>query len=708
MEFFYILILIILYFINSQQYTPVYDIIGNISLFNIPITEDKYYETVIDSLIELMENYAFIKILKSPPKVNGSDYFNKVDIIQDLKNLKSTINETTPNFYEFYQDISKIIASSQDFHIIFTYIGQKAPFDMLGKLIISSPIEIFIKKDKKVLANLNSVIYKLNNETQVKNSDIISNYYKNKTYLTKINGKNVYQYLREFCADYCRYKSKNSKFIFNKVNFGGFYLWQCPLTFDELKEFSITYENGLTLSSNYIGFIKNSQNDNLKNTELSFNNFYNIKNKFFEEPIITSQEKENKVTWDINIDNHIKCKVDHKNEINVIFQNSFNPNPSDPLGIINNFSYCHGNFSNNDYPLIVIESLNGGGFAQLSKLMQQMVQDLMYPKNYYSVIHNKNTKQFLYDNKDSFIFVNDYETNNLTIDEFYNDIVSEKYGNITIERSKQKIAVDLNFESLIKNNIFKRNSTKKPTDIIIFTDGLSFSSTSVFIKNVYYFGGAILVGYSGDPEAELFDASQNPTFVLTNLTGIKGFIELIKRGFYFPRIPSGAMYRTKYDINNENIPEEFTVNLIDERINIYNDYSDDLYEDFISEAKIIFEKYKKSCNPNNKYLNFLNEDCSFAEGHLHGGYKCGDDGTWNKTCVPFYCDEEYYFEPNEKKCIPLKEIKRDSSDNSISFAFLFIVLGVIIVVLIIIIVYYKRKNKNELDLQEIKEELMQN
>lgn len=81
MEFFYILILIILYFINSQQYTPVYDIIGNISLFNIPITEDKYYETVIDSLIELMENYAFIKILKSPPKVNGSDYFNKVDII---------------------------------------------------------------------------------------------------------------------------------------------------------------------------------------------------------------------------------------------------------------------------------------------------------------------------------------------------------------------------------------------------------------------------------------------------------------------------------------------------------------------------------------------------------------------------------------------------------------------------------------------------
>ena len=257
-----------------------------------------------------------------------------------------------------------------------------------------------------------------------------------------------------------------------------------------------------------------------------------------------------KVNWEINIDNVIKCKVDEKNQVNVIYQSSFKPNPSNPIGIINNISYCHGNFSENDYPLIVIESLNGGGFAQLAKLMQQCVQDLMKPKNYFSVIHNENTKDFLIKNKESFIFVDDKEQRNLTINEFYYDKVKENYNDIEIERSKQKLLVDLNFESLIKENIFKRNKIKKPTDVIVFTDGQSFSSTSVFIKNLYYFGGAIIVGYGGDPEKDIFDASQNPTFVLTNLMGIKGYPDLVQKGFIFAQLPIGPMYKTRYDEND--------------------------------------------------------------------------------------------------------------------------------------------------------------
>ena len=42
-----------------------------------------------------------------------------------------------------------------------------------------------------------------------------------------------------------------------------------------------------------------------------------------------------------------------------------------------------------------------------------------------------------------------------TINELFENKVAEKFDNITIERSKQRIIVDLNFESLIKKNIFK-------------------------------------------------------------------------------------------------------------------------------------------------------------------------------------------------------------------------------------------------------------
>ena len=705
MYFNFILTTLFLY-IKTQNYQPIYDIIGNISSFNIPVSEEGYCETIIDSLIEIMNNYAYINLLKSPPKVNGSDYFTKVDIIQELKDLKSKIEGTSPNFYDFYQELSKIISSSQDYHIIFTYIGRTAPYDLLSKFIIASPVEFDFQKNKKVLVNLNSAIKSLSKEAIINNSDVISNYYKEKKYVEKINGKNVYEFISDFCSNYCQFKSKHAKFTFNKVNIRGFNLWQCPLSLNEFEYFNITYSNGKTVSSNYIGFIPKTNINEHQNFFLE--NFYNL-NKFNNENF----KNENNLIWDINIDNHIKCKVDHENEVNVIFQNSFKLNPSDPLGIINNISYCHGNFTENNYPVIVIESLNGGGYFQISKLMQQMVQDLMQPKNYFSVIHNSNTKNFLYDNKDSFIFVNDDETKNLTIEEFYDDVVYENYGDVTIERSRQRLLVDLNFESMVKENIFKRNKTKKPTDIIIFTDGLSFSATSVFIKKLYYFGGAILVGYSGNPELDSFDASQNPSFVLTNLTGIKGFNELVKRGFYFPQIPIGSLFRNVYDKNSENVPEEFTVNFIDERIDVYNNYNDQLYENFVAEAKKIFKKYESHCNPNNTYLNFLNENCSFDDIHLHGGYKCGKDGKWNETCVPFYCDENYYFEPVSQKCVLLKENKKDDNDDNSVYIIIFCILGALIIIIIIVLVVLYRSGKikfckkKEIDFNNVKNKLVE-
>ena len=72
---------------------------------------------------------------------------------------------------------------------------------------------------------------------------------------------------------------------------------------------------------------------------------FDYKNK---DDCLKSINIDNVVDWDINIDNVIKCKVDEKNHVNVIYQSSFRPNPSNPIGIINNISYCHGNFSEND------------------------------------------------------------------------------------------------------------------------------------------------------------------------------------------------------------------------------------------------------------------------------------------------------------------------------------------------------------------------
>ena len=655
--------------ITKQGYIPIYDIIGNLSTLNVPVEEDNYYESIIDTLIEIMKNYAYIDIIKSPLNKSGSYYSLEVDIIQELKNLREKVKNTPPKFYKFYQDVLKIIDKAKDYHILFGYLDKKGKYSLLNNLIICQPIEFDFQRDKSVLVKPNNLINILgNNKVQVENYEKINENYNNKIYVKEINGDNVYNFIRKFCYEYIQFKSPSAKFIYNRENIKSIALWQCPLNPEEFKNFNITYSNGETISSNYIGFLNTNnktENDNIinsfRNSEIDhILNYNNFESKI---------DENNLVTWDINIDNHIKCKVDHDKKVNVIYQNSFKPDNSDPLGIIKNISYCHGNFSSNDYPLIVIESLNGGGYAQLSKLMQQLVQDLMKPKNYFSIIHNENTYKFLRDNKDSFLFVDDEEKRNLTIYEFYKDKINDNMGNRTIERSKQKLLLDLNFESNIVENIFKRNITRKPTDVIVFTDGLSFSSTSVFIKNLYYFGGAILVGYGGDPEVDTFDASQSPTFVLTNLTGIKGYFDLIKKGFYFLQLPTGPMYRTKYDEKNEDIPEEFVINYIDERVNIYNVYSDNLYDDFIEEAKKIFDKYKDECNKNNKYLKLIKNECKFEDPNLHGGYICDEEGHWAENCIPFYCDEDYYFDYNSKKCVLLnKEIEEIPLDTIQSFS----------------------------------------
>ena len=163
--------------LTLQIFIPIYDVKDNISSLNITLEEDKYYETVIRSTIKIMKNYAYINILKSPPKVNGSDYFKKVDIIQDLENLKEKVNNET-KFYQFYQEISKIIYSAKDYHIYFRYIGQTEPFNLLTNLYICSPIEFEFQRNKSVLGKINNYISILGNgNIQVENQENISNNY---------------------------------------------------------------------------------------------------------------------------------------------------------------------------------------------------------------------------------------------------------------------------------------------------------------------------------------------------------------------------------------------------------------------------------------------------------------------------------------------------------------------------------------------------
>ena len=56
----------------------------------------------------------------------------------------------------------------------------------------------------------------------------------------------------------------------------------------------------------------------------------------------------------------------------------------------------------------------------------------------------------------------------------------------------------------INNHKKKLKNKRKPTDILIYTDGYSFSAASTFIKYIQYYGGGIVVGFFGNLNVIIF------------------------------------------------------------------------------------------------------------------------------------------------------------------------------------------------------------
>jgi hypothetical protein len=210
----------------------------------------------------------------------------------------------------------------------------------------------------------------------------------------------------------------------------------------------------------------------------------------------------------------------------------------------------------------------------------------------------------------------------------------------------------------IRKKYYEKNHFKKPTEIIIFTDFSSYSSTSFFLKGLQETGGAIIVGYGGNPKLvnESLDSSvsSSGTFSYNETQGYKNITEA---GFVLERLTTFEIFNYSYQ-NPNPTPKEYLVYPVDERVNIYQKYDDSIYDIFINEAKRIFTKYneEQQCNPDNLLLTYEpnNSECyNFNnDSHAHGGYQCNKTSkTWSNICKPFYCDIGYYFDTFQNKCI---------------------------------------------------------
>ena len=297
-----------------------------------------------------------------------------------------------------------------------------------------------------------------------------------------------------------------------------------------------------------------------------------IKRKYYK---LNNKEEKSNIEWEYYTINKegLKCRVDKNNKVNIFVQTTFNFIDEEYKNALEVIDNCTEAFYNNSFPIIGIESNNGGGIIEVSLYLQQFLQVKILQRTHFSAKISNLLKEEMEKDMSDIIELETCKKFNKFDDmkEIIDDYGKDEQGN-NIKHHRTKIFEIFNSTILKEHKerrkkYFEKYSLKKPTEIIIFTDSFSYSSTSFFIKGLQETGGAIVVGYKGNPKTnEFFEASHSPSAV-TNFNGSEIYNDLLEDGFEIIGTTYFESYNYLYQEKNP-IPREYLMHPVDERVNI--------------------------------------------------------------------------------------------------------------------------------------------
>ena len=684
-----------------------------------------YYNNVIDDLKKILNYYVFIDVYKNPPQPSFDDhYFPIVDTFAELENIRSKITEDT-NYYDFFRKIREFIDSYKDAHMSYGLNAFPTKYAFL------CPIKL------KTIEPENGTIYMTaelayNDEAYFKNgTEVFEVIERNKDVsILSINGQSPFDFMQNFGNKFFNLKNPQATYAFKTHNYLAPFIIYFPFDENEIN-FKVEYSNGdffetelaiaeivndlnddnlfyffndMKIENEFMNYFKSNFENNeygvpkslyellldfektkgINQNNINSNNLiYRNKQEFNYENVLN--EDEPKITWDIEYvpgnPKYFQCRVDKENELNVIHLPTFSY--KNETLIIQLIKDCISLFDQNNYKIVVILNFNGGGVEVVSQTLIEYIQPHI-PSLFYNTLRKGEYLDKYYDNNfkdDSIVETCKIPDKKYVLDHtisidygkgVINNVTSvfRRFGQHREEFDKQK--------KLIKNK-------RKPNEIIIFTDGYSASAASLFTKSFQNEGGAIVVGYNGNPlSTDIFDGSQHfsSVFHYSDLYELdKDLMEKMEdEGVYFSQICRTSNF---FDYRDYKVPEEFGIKEVDVVSNIYEAFDQDVnYDIFMKKAKEIFGEYNNQCNRNNKRLTMFDDKCSFDDHKkAHGGHPCNDEGNWDlNECVKVYCDEGYLLDFKENKCVkdPCVSQKEDFSlnikINHILFGLLFLCL----------------------------------
>lgn len=687
MKIFNFLMLIIFHYVNLK-----YKILQPEEFYStVQIRKgSSFYKEIITNLKILIQYFVYINIAKNPPQPSfDTEYFPKIDTLSYLDNLYSNITEDTNN-YDFFRKLRFLVDTYKDAHMSYGIKG----FNYFSYVFLS-PIKLITKIDNSGNPYMTAVTNPITSYEYFRDGEhvfMVINQNKD-IKVESINGENPFDFIQNFGGKFFNLKNKHASYSVKFKDYLSSFVMYYPLMIEDIQNFTVVYSNGDYFETDYaIAEIVNEdiKNDNLysffddeeneHNFMIYYNNIINnsndhknlyeilsdYKRKLKNNINIRNLKEENnnnynnlkEIKWNYEyLQNGIpllQCRIDIINKFNIFHLKSYDYSDYDTA--LQTLINCTKLTDTNTFPIIIIQDFNGGGVEFFGNTMAEFIQPHMSTKFYTSLLMGDYLNEY-YDIKNGTYFtIGSCEIPDKN--KFINDSIEINYNNVINKisipylRFGQNKTFWENFRKTIKN-------PRKPTNIIVFTDSYSASTTSLFCKTLQNEGGAILVGYNGNPilnESDYpFDSSQHFSSVIfwqdLQILNPEVTKKLDELGIKFSQMCIANNY---LDINNLKVPEEYNIREVDERVKIYQNYDDNIYDIFISEAQKIFTKYnsENKCNKKNKKLVKFSDECKFENKYTHGGYACDDNGKWSRSnCIATYCDIGYYMNYTSRKCL---------------------------------------------------------
>ena len=619
--------------------------------FNSYQVDQDFIDTILLNLELIQDVYPYTEIASNPPK-NPPGYFKPMNYATEFEELKeklaksngtiSKVFRSTMAFIKGFRDIhfSLFISPGSEVENIFAPVYGVVPFNWMAvtqedqRLVIMAPstfTDAFIPGG----------------------SDFLNEKLASFIPAVTVDGKDAFEFFSEFMGNYNQMKSTQGRLFFAEAMTNmPFQLLDSPLD-NAFDNHTITFMDGSSLSFK-LGFynamyMPEDQKASFKPNGLSSNHVSPQREKYIQKLIenVDSLKKEKKS----EATPQVVCG--QVADMNYITISSFSPKSESQF--ILELIECVDMFDENDKPITIILSQNAGGSTALRELAQFLLMPASDTRTLRAARKTDTTRYLGVDQGEvqiSDVFdqcktYTPYETS-----QFWDKEDHDVFGNDVVHTRTKKFfeSFKSSFEFVAKHCLHK--NIRKPTDIIVATDGLCLSSCAFFVDNSILSGSAIVAGFGvTTPGDELFVAGQCPSRAELPADY---FFDLQNRSQKF-----GLTFQTSFlesynvsEKKDEIIPGDYDIL----RVDVHTGYDNALQLDtdqLISTTIAVHEEFKTKCNPANKRLFFVTEDCGSKDPNaLFSGHPCGKNGEWDKsTCKISSCKPGYVVDFEHNKCV---------------------------------------------------------